>query len=216
MNPPNSIKHLFSKKCISMALFALVWSMLLFLWALPTLNRIYENRKNITTTSARLSWLSEMSAAGLWFEAAAQSWEPTLREKYDRLFPMEKRREELFLELARVAGESNINPFTLREIPIRYYNEDTSGDELTEDHGNEYITMMVEASAVDSSDLPGAELHNYRLLAEFSADYYQITRFLAGLESIPRALTLHSLSMEAAPKGIDVEMELDFYVQVSE
>lgn len=196
----------------------LAWGVLFFAGSLPSLKRTLDNGKKIKTVSERIEAMTAISSAGSWLEAVVEKMEPALIKEYDVLFPEKKEREELFLQLASLAGESGIDPFTLREIPILDSGggSDGSVDEEAMDPNDEDMNMMIEEFAVDLSRLPDPGLQPFRLQVDFDSDYERMTRFISGLESIPRALTLHRLDIEPGPSGVKVIMELDCYAQKSD
>jgi len=191
-----------------------LWLAVFFAGAWPTWKAAYRNSDRIEAADAKIEALTSMAAAGAWFNAAAESWEPIQREEYGRFFPTEKAREELFLDVALMARDADIDPFELREIPIHIDTGTTADvDELSMTAEETELARLVEQFATDTHNLPSAELHTYRLQAVFEADYARISHFLDRLETIPRALTLHNLNAVSAEEKIRITMELDFYVQ---
>ena len=80
---------------------------------------------------------------------------------------------------------------------------------------DELMTLM-ERLGMDTAWLPTDRLHVYRIKASCETGYTQLSQFLGGLQTIPRAVTMHQLKVEPLDKGINVEMELDFYVRQPE
>jgi hypothetical protein len=164
------------------------------------------------------STLTRWAAAGVWFEAAARRWEPALASEYDRLFPREKDREQLFLELAQVAKSSGITPIDLVEAPSYEIEAGEGWSEsanMSAEVAEPELQSLIEEMTPDLSRLPGSTLSTYRIRARFGASYGELARFLAGLNTISRAVTLNRLQAAPGAQGIDVEMELDFYAQRS-
>ena len=209
------VKNLLSKRRARIPLLLAVWGLVFFGGSVPTWRAAYRNEDKIQAASQKVSSLNKMSVAGVWFGAALDRWEPVLREEYNRLFPVEKQREQLFLEIAQVANGCGIDPFVLREVPIA---DVLDPDALTEDPdlavpSSDEIDVLVEQFAMEISDLPSADIHTFRLLANFNTDYKHVIQFMKGLRSIPRALTIHSLDAEPCTEGLCVALELDFYAQ---
>ena len=215
MIPSGRFKLPLTKRRIRIVLLLVAWGVVFFGGSLPTWRASYRNDGKIRAASDRLGSLSRMSVAGLWFDAALERWEPELRKEYDCLFPAAKQREELFLEIARVANGCGIDPFVLREIPIVFDGdpEQRSEDDESAAAGDEEIGVLMQQFAMDMSRIPSAELYRFRLQANFNTDYEHMVKFIKGLQSIPRALTVHNLAAEPDPEGLSVAMELDFYAQ---
>lgn len=198
------------------ATFLAVWLLVFVLGAWPAWQASYRNEKRIRTAGSRIEALTNMAAAGAWFNAAAASWEPVQAREYERRFPREKGREELFLEVARVAADADIDPLGLREIPIPTDGTaDAQDDPLADEEDGGELARLVDQFAADTGELPPTELLTYRLLATFDTDYARLADFFAGLETIERALTVNSLTAVPGARGINVALELDFYVQTA-
>lgn len=195
------------------ALFTVMWALLLLAGALPLWQRSGRNDERITAVSQQISSLSEWSAAGVWLQESNEQWEPTLGETYIRLFPLEKDREGLFLELARVAKESGIIGLNVRVTMEDWDQGDEDEEWGTTDMEEDEGGLMLQELGLDSGDLPGSDIVEHRVRASFEGDYEQIVKFLAGLDGISRAVNVASLHAEPARRGVSVEMELDFYAQ---
>ncbi|MCP4571189.1 MAG: hypothetical protein GY838_02445 [bacterium] len=212
--PGEFLVRLWRHRRIRYATFMGVWVLVFFLGAWPAWQASYRNEKRISEATGRIEALTSMAAAGAWFNAAAASWQPVQEREYERRFPRQKGREQLFLELARVASAADIDPFGLREmaVPASLLAEEPV-DELAVAGDEDQLSQLVEHFAADTRDLPATELHTYRLLATFNTDYGRLASFFAGLEDIERALTVHALTAVPSATGINVALELDFYVQ---
>ncbi len=210
----STIKSFMNRRRAVAVTAVMAWCLLFFLGALPAVQDALENVGRIRSTSAEMESLAEMSAAGVWFEAVVLYSGKDLQDEYDRLFPKEKQREELFLHIARLAKSNGIDPFTLREIAI--LPSDGGGEDSdteTYDAAEEELSLIVEQFAIDVSDLPDTGLRTFRLAIGFDADYGRLMNFIEDIESVPRALKLHRLSVEPATGGITVAMEIDYYAQ---
>lgn len=214
--PGRILLGLWRHRRVRFAAYIGVWVLVFMLGAWPAWQASYRNEKRIRAADGRLEALTSMAAAGAWFNAAAASWQPVQAQEYDLRFPREKGREMLFLELARVAAAADIDPFGLREIPVATeQSADDPMDELAVSEGDTELDLLVEHFATDTSDLPDTDLNTYRLLASFDTDYARMAEFFAGLEDIDRAVTVHSLTAAPSALGINVSLELDFYVQTA-
>jgi hypothetical protein len=195
-----------------------VWVLLFLAGSLPVLDHSYRNDRRLAALDRQAGTLTRWAAAGVWFEAAARRWEPSQAEQYDRLFPREKDREQLFLDLARVARSSGITPIDLVEVPsyeIEAAQDRSTGVDAPAETVEPDLQSLIEEMAPDLSRLPGSALFTHRIRARFGASYGELARLLAGLNIIPRAVTLNRLQATPGAQGIDVEMELDFYDQQS-
>lgn len=211
---PGGAVSLWQVPAVRYGAYLALWLAVFFAGAWPAWKAAYRNADRIEETSARIEALTSMASAGAWFNAVAARWEPVQREQYERLFPPEKDRELLFLQVAQMARQADIDPFELREIPIPLDPAGSSGvDPLAMSSEEEELALLVEQFATDTSSLPRSDLHSYRLQAVFQADYARVARFLAHLQEIPRALTVHSLSAVDAGNDIRVTLELEFYAQ---
>jgi hypothetical protein len=80
--------------------------------------------------------------------------------------------------------------------------------------GNEdEVLELVDEYAPDLMDLPSDALIAHRARVSCETGYAELARFLAGLKTIPRAVNVHRLTASNGVKGIEVSMELEFYVQ---
>jgi len=196
----------------------LLWFALFLGGAMPAWKKARRNEEKIASTSARLASLSQWSVAGIWLAEEIREWEPVQNKTYDRLFPEAKLREDLFLDLVRVANENGIDPIRILEAPHAFrpgteiWHDDYDPDEEMDDEALE-IDVLVSEFAPDLSALPGDELVAHRALVSFTAEYSKLASFLDDLQTIPRALSMHRLIATSRDKGVEVRMELDFYVQ---
>jgi len=206
------------RRGVLVAGFSLAWGAIFLGGAVPTWKSAHQNEVTIEAMNDRLATLHEWSVAGIWLGEGVRRWEPVQRETYERLFPLEKAREEFFLDLVRVANASGIDPIRILEAQNTYrpgtdvWEEGYAWDEDLEEQESE-IDQLTSEFAPDLSGLPDDRLTAHRALLSFSAEYDEFAVFLAGLKSIPRALSVHRLTASPLDEGIDVRMELDFYVQ---
>jgi hypothetical protein len=210
---PNKWSAALGQRRTQIALFVVTWAALFLFGAWPAWRTCVDNEGRIENRSLRLETLHEWAVAGSWLAEAVRRWEEPLGEDYDRYFPPRKQREELLLELAHVASLCRIDPIELREVPIPELigAEEEDRWELTPEE--EERAQLIQEFAPNLRGLPGTRLLPYRVRATFQSDYNQLARFLQGLETIPRALTLHELRAQQGVDVVMVEMELDFYAQ---
>ncbi len=201
-----------------MIVAGVTWAIVLVGGAVPAWHVAHRQDHDMQAESARLASLDAWSVAGVWYAAAAERWQPEQQAVYERQFPATKQREALFLEITRVARESRVDPVTVTEVPS--HAESFEQGDLGEDDGgtaaDPEVAMLVDQFMPDQSGMPSAHLDPYRLRISFSADYVHTARFVAGLQSIERALNLQMLHAEPSRGEIAVEMELEYYAQQSD
>lgn len=184
------------------------------LGTLPTWQRAQRNDRQIVKASSRLASLGQWAAAGVWLDASAQRWQPIQAVRYEQRFPREKDREQLFLELARLAREAGIEPLQLRELPAaEEMSAPLESDEATEELVDPAVAELVDRFAADTGDLPATGLQSYRLAANFATDYGRLARFLGGIGRLERAVTVRELTAVPKLDQIDVALEMEFYAQ---
>ncbi len=212
------LRNRMPRRGVLAAMALMVWIAAFFGGALPAWKNARRNEVRIAAMSARLVALNQWSVAGVWLGEEIRQWEPVQRETYDRLFPAEKAREDLFLELVRVANTCGIDPIRIMEAPHAYrpgtedWDEGYYYDEEAENIDT-VINELINEFAPDLSGLPNEKLVAHRALVDFAADYDELAKFLESLEFISRALSLHRLTAAPLEDGVEVRLELDFYVQ---
>jgi hypothetical protein len=184
------------------------------LGTLPAWQRVHRNDRQIDKASSRLASLGQWAAAGVWLDASAQRWQPVQAARYEQRFPRLKGREQLILELARLAREAGIEPIQLRELPAaEEMNAPLESEEAAADQADPAIAELVDRFAADIGQLPATDLQTYRLAANFAADYERLARFLGGIGRLERAVTVRELSAVPKLDQIDVTLEMEFYAQ---
>lgn len=198
-----------------------VWAILLVTVALPSWRGVIVKNRSIAAMEEQLATLDQWTVAGLWLAPAVAERSLPVNAAFSRLYPDARRREELFLDLARVADESGVEEFGLSESGADGFDANdvwslplettggTAGDDGPPDDGPPTDDQIAAAMTLD---VPNVELDTYRIKARFQGDYGRTARFLSGLEQIERALKVHSLVVRPDREGIQVEMELDVYV----
>jgi hypothetical protein len=211
---------------VVMIVGVLAWAVVLVSAAIPAWQKTRHNEDQLSVTMERHETLNQWAVAGIWLAEEVKLWQPTQQKIYDTLFPTSKQREELFLSLVKVANESGIDPIRILEAEGNYrpgasgenndYDdyEDGDYDDGNDEAGNEdEVLKLVDEFAPDLMDLPDDALIAHRVRVSCETGYAELARFLAGLKTIPRAVNVHRLTATNGAKGIDVSMELEFYVQ---
>ena len=196
-------------------LIGAVWAVALFGLAIPAWQRALVNQREIETLETRLANLDRWTVAGLWLERSVARRQPQVSAAWDRLFPGQRNREALFLDLARVADRSGVEAFDLAELKYGgMLDADVwaDGSAVAADEPGPGDSPPPPTDDVPALAPPRVEMDSYRVKASFSSDYAAAARFLGGLRSIDRALGLHSLVVRPVGHLIQVDVELDVYV----
>jgi hypothetical protein len=170
---------------------ALLWLGALVVVAVPAWQRALKQHREVRQVESQLEELDRWSVAGLWLERTLGPRQEAVTPVWERLFPAERRCEELFLDLARVADESGVAKFELHEL---------KSDEMTGDA----------PGAADAE--PSAALVGYRVRARFEGDFAGVAGFMGGLGRLERAVAVHDLEITPAKGAVHVDLELDVYV----
>jgi len=182
--------------------------------SLPAWQRAQLNDRQIDKASTRLANLGQWAVAGAWLEASASRWQPAQEIHYEQRFPREKERDQLFLDLARVAREAGIEPVQLRELPPP---EDLAAPDDVDSPAAELmdpaVAELIDRFAADAAGVPATDLQSYRLAASFVADYHRLAVFLGGIGSLERAVTVRELNAVPKLNQIGVALEMEFYAQ---
>lgn len=201
-----------------------VWVVFVVLVVVPTWQGVMDRHAEIDDLETRLATMDDWTVAGMWLAPSVKERTLPVNAAFSRLFPAERRREELFLSLARVADESRVNDFTLSEArDSGMENTDVWNDGaalVPENVGEPPMAggeppMVGGEPSVDGGvkmEIPKVELSSYRVKTQFYGDYQRVAHFMNGLKSIERALKIHSLVILPQREGIQVKLELDVYV----
>lgn len=176
----------------------LLWGVLLFGVAIPSWRRAMVRQGEIREMETRLAELDRWAVAGMWIQRAVERTAPEIDAAWDGLFPHGRRREELFLDLARIADRSDVSGFTLEEVRLP---KDTRPP------------LWQRGSEPAGGGAAEVALEFYRIQAEFQGDFRRTARFLGGLQDLDRALTVHSLEVRPREGGIQVQLKLDVHVR---
>ncbi len=187
---------------------AALWTAGLLGLALPAWQRSLRMHREIETVDRTLDELEHWSVAGLWLEQAVLQREPAVAGTWARLFPAERRREQLFLDLAGIADRSGVAAFALAEITRGGMPIDAAGG--YQEQVDDAPPPMDDDAA--SAQAPAAKLDSYRVRARFEGGFDDTAAFLGGLRRIERAVNVTSLVIRPAGSRLAVELELDIYV----
>ena len=190
------------------AAVAALWVAGLLGLALPAWQRSLRMHREIETVDRDLDELEHWSVAGIWLEQAVLQREPAVAGTWSRLFPAERQREQLFLDLAGIADRSGVSAFALAEITRGGMPIDMPGG-YQEQVDDAPPPMDDEATG---PIVPVAKLDSYRVRARFEGGFDHTAAFLGGLRRIERAVNVTSLVIRPSGSRLAVEMELDVYV----
>lgn len=179
------------RRPVILGALTIVWSLLLVVGAVPAWQQALRQHREVRKVEAQLVDLNEWTVAGLWLERSLAPREAAITPVWNRLFPAERRCEDLFLDLARVADSSGVDRFELHELKI---------DE------------MVEAMPGLADPEPAANLSAYRVRLMFEGDFAQVAEFLGGVGRLDRAVAVHEMELKPGKDAVQVELELDVYV----
>lgn len=179
------------RRALVIGCLATVWVAVLVVGAVPAWQRALRQHQEVRQVEEQLGELDRWSVAGLWLEQSLPPREAAVTPVWNRLFPAERRREQLFLDLARVADETGVAKFELQEL---------QADELADE------------SPGMPAEEPAAALGGYRVRARFESDFTGVAGFLGGLDRLDRAIAVHDLEITPAKGAVQVELELDVYV----
>ncbi len=180
------------------AVVVVVWLGALLGGAVPAWRQSLRQHREIRQVETRLEELDRWSVAGLWLEKSLPARKAAVAPAWSRLFPDQRRCEDLFLDLARVADTSGVRNFELHELKT---------DEMA-------VTGTEEQAAAADSLLESA-LTTYRVRAQFESDFAGVAAFLGGLTGLERATTIHQLEVRPLQGAVQTELELDVYVSSS-
>lgn len=138
---------------------------------------------------------------------AVSEREARVEDLWRRLFPAEKGKDRLFLELARVADASGVADFFLAEAGQEMGDGGFAAPEAGMDDEPPMDDPMDDAAGGPAVAVEGFLVHT-----RFEADMAGAARFLAGLESVERALQVREIRIREGGRRLIVEMEMEFYV----
>ncbi|NCQ33589.1 hypothetical protein GW813_00660 [bacterium] len=185
----------------------LVYAILLVVVVVPMGQRVMRDHREVAAVEQELSDLDAWTVAGMWLAPEVARRQPVVAQAWERTFPRMRDRENLFLEIAKVADGSGLEDFKLREIA------------LARDQAPPRLQAIVDSRMGDGGSVRGVPvvvprigLQTYRIKATFKSDYQGVTRFLYGLQGLDRALDLHDLVLRDEERQVKVDLEMDVYV----
>jgi|GEM_PF-1891905 len=220
MKPSLRLSRLWTPK-VRWTVLGLLWCAALFGGAIPMWKRAKAQNQEIHQLEAHLANLDQWTVAGMWLSRSVASRQMPVNTAFGRLFPGDRLREDLFLDLARVADLSGVEGFDLAEMTDFWMaDNDIWGSGPNMSNTDNDAAPPPEDDSEDGLGLPTVEvpsvdLSTYRVRARFSGDFASAARFIGGLQRIERALGIHSLEVKPARNGITVDLELDVYVDDS-
>ncbi len=186
-----------------------VWCCLLLGIALPQWRQVQQQHAEIAKLEHRLADLDSWTIAGLWLEPLVSVREPEVGAIWSRLFPAERGREQLFLDLARAADRSGVRAFQLEEVHnVELVEAPAARDDLDAAADASQDADRTGAMAA----LPPVSPDWYFVKARFAGDYARGARFLREIGAIDRAIDVRSLVIRPTRADLDIELELKVYV----
>ena len=182
-----------SKRLTLWSVGLVLWVGILFGIAIPSWRQAVIQHRHVEVLERQLADLDQWTVAGLWLEKSLGARRTVINPQWERLFPQESGKGELFWELARVADQSGVDEFELGELI------------LDDEDDNRSV-----------ADDPSVPLETYRVRARFRGEYAQVAKFLGGLKNIERAVSVHNLAIRPVRGAVKVDLELDVYVSTSD
>jgi hypothetical protein len=202
---------------VLIALGALLWLLAIAFLVWPALRASRRQAAEISALDARAATLAGWSGGRALPAADAARWEASLGERFEQLFPRERRLEQLFLEIATIANESGVDPVQLRaDVGAAAAAGEGKGELLSARGAGgqpEELEALAATLGLAPRDLPTSDLRAYRLLVSFDADYEHLARFTDALRTLSRAVCVRNLQVRRGSRGVAVQMELEYYVQ---
>jgi hypothetical protein len=189
---------------------AVVWGVLLLGVAVPSWRTVREQHADIRVLERQLADLDHWTVAGLWLEPIVRAQEPVLTAAWERRFPPERAREQLFLDMAQLADRCGLRRFQLEEIE-NFGTIDVGTWSTTDDEDGPPTDVPAGAPQLAPVRI---DMNPYLIRTTFVADYSRTAAFLGGLERIDRVIDVRRLAIRPDRVGIEVDIELE--VPVSE
>lgn len=196
--------RIWKKPAVAWSLVGVIWIAALVLVALPSWRTALQHHHEVQDLEKGLAELDAWTVAGKWLERGLPTRAAATEQAWHKIFPVGRKREELFLDLAGVADASGVGNFKLQE--------------MRSDHPAAFLVSPPQESVFGGSVhgvpvvVPQVTLDTYRVKASFDGDYQQTADFLGGIQGINRALSVHNLVVQPHGSGIRVDLELDVYV----
>ncbi len=184
-----------------------IYAVVALVVVIPMGKKTLDDHNQVQELEQELSDLDAWTVAGKWLAPEVARREPVVRSAWVRAFPDYRNRENLFLDIARVADASGLSDFELREI------------QLGSDAPRPALQNSLDVGMGDGGTVHGIpvvvrriDLTTYRIKASFKADYQAVSSFLWGLQHLDRALSVHDLVLLHDKKQVKVDLEMDVYV----
>jgi len=174
---------------------------------IPMGRQTLRDHREVKELEQQLADLDAWTVAGMWLAPEVARRQPVMTAAWERAFPAERRREELFLDIARVADDCRLQGFQLREITP---SETPMPPPLqaTLDGRNPDGGIVGGIPVVP----PRIQLGTYRVKAAFKSDYAGAARFIYGVRKLDRAMGIHDLVLRRDKGQVKVDLEMDIYV----
>jgi len=193
-----------TRKMIFWSMGACLWLGVLVGVAIPAWRQAIDQHRQVQELESQLAELDGWTVAGLWIKKSLGPREKVINPQWNRLFPTEEAKGEFFLTLARIADQSQVENFELKELLDL---EDViPSDDLYDDGIDDEN---------DTTALMDKPLESYRVQARFQGQYAEVAKFLGGLKTISRAVSVHNLAIQPVLGAVHVDLELDVYVSAS-
>ncbi len=186
---------------------AVVYAVIALVVVIPLGKKTLDDHRQVKELAQELADLDAWTVAGKWLAPEVARRKPVVTARWQEAFPDRRQREQLFLDIARVADASGLDDFKLREI--RRNTENT----------RPRLQDILDAGMIDGGSVhgvpvvvPNIALSTYRIKASFKSDYQGVTRFLYGLQHLDRALSIHDLLLRDDKQQVKVDLEMDVYV----
>ena len=206
----------FLKPPVLIGLGALLWLLAIAFFVWPALRVSRQQAAEISASEARAATLAGWNSGRALPAAEAARWEATLDERFEQLFPRERRLEQLFMEIATIANESGVDPVQLRAAVGAAADGEARGELLRARGATrqpEDLEALAATLGLAPHNRPASDLRAYRLQVNFDADYEHLARFTDALGTLSRAVCVRNLQARRGSRGVAVQMELEYYVQ---
>ena len=198
------IRALIKKSAFRWSALAMIWLVAFAVIAVPSWRKAISYHREVQELEKGLAELDTWTVAGMWLGKNLGDRADAMEKTWTQTFPSRRLREELFLQLALVADHSGVAGFKLEEIKCEEVAAFLVSPPQESTFGGTVYGVPVE--------VPKVSLENYRVKASFQGNYQQTTRFIGGLQSIKRAVSIHHLVARPGTDGITIDLELDIYV----
>lgn len=193
-----------------------VWLLIFAVIVWPQLRRDGDNARQIADRDAELRTLAGWQQGRSGLAGGVADWEAELSADYERRFPRERGLKELFFDIAAVANRSGVDPIHIRPQPTWEEARANQGDDWDDiDDTVEIMDLegLCQELGIAMDGLPGCELTAHRLSVDFEANYENLTRFIAGLATLQRAVNVASVQLRPGDRGSVAQIDLEYYVQ---